>query len=44
MDEESTFPTGKGGGHQPDEAVKLDTIWSALSIYVKAVLAIYKWI
>ncbi|MCM3698780.1 Sapep family Mn(2+)-dependent dipeptidase [Paenibacillus macerans] len=44
MDEESPFPTGKGGGHQPDEAVKLDTIWSAFSIYVKAVLTIDKWI
>lgn len=32
------FPPGKGGGHQPDEAMQLESIWNAFRIYVKAVL------
>ena len=29
-------PEGHGGGHQPDECVKLEELENALSIYIKA--------
>ncbi|MEK4062486.1 MULTISPECIES: Sapep family Mn(2+)-dependent dipeptidase [Paenibacillus] len=41
-DKPSPFPAGRGGGHQPDEAMYLEAIWEAFQIYVKAVLVIDK--
>ncbi|ASA20355.1 Sapep family Mn(2+)-dependent dipeptidase [Paenibacillus donghaensis] len=41
-DQPSVFPAGRGGGHQPDEAIQLETLWDAFRIYVEAVLTIDK--
>ncbi len=38
----SPFPEGRGGAHQPDEAIRLETLWEAFRIYVKAVITIDK--
>ncbi|MBP1991637.1 Sapep family Mn(2+)-dependent dipeptidase [Paenibacillus eucommiae] len=32
------FPLGRGGPHQPDEAVRLQTIWDAMKVYIHALL------
>lgn len=39
-DVQSPFPEGKGGSHQPDEAMRISHIWDAFPIYVKAVVEI----
>ncbi|MNC59189.1 putative dipeptidase [compost metagenome] len=41
-DNPSPFPEGRGGAHQPDEAIQLETLWEAFRIYVKAVITIDK--
>lgn len=37
-DASKPFPPGRGGPHQPDEAVRLQTIWDAMKVYIHALL------
>ncbi|REK71926.1 Sapep family Mn(2+)-dependent dipeptidase [Paenibacillus paeoniae] len=37
-DQSKPFPPGRGGPHQPDEAVKLQNIWDAIKVYIHALL------
>lgn len=38
FDRANPFPPGRGGAHQPDEALLLEDLWNGLKIYIRAVL------